>query len=165
GTPVEQEVADVGGVELLLVVQDAWTGAGAHAFVLLDDLVSELLLPVGLGLAALVADEGQADLVEIPAFGLEDRREHGARDELGDAVTLLRRREREPGLHVVGDARDGGSSVALRDLLHRPEPGFEVREEVGIDIALRRNAVYLHPRLRDDSEAPLGTEDHLANAG
>ena len=64
--PIEKEVADVGGVELLLVLQRPWPLPTPIPPCLPTMSLDDLLLPGDVCLAALVADEGQADLIQIP---------------------------------------------------------------------------------------------------
>ena len=66
GSPVEQEVPDVRDVELLLVVKRPRPRADAQPAVALDELADGAPLRRHVLLAALVADERQAHLVQIP---------------------------------------------------------------------------------------------------
>jgi len=72
GADVEEEVAQVGGVELLLVVQRAGALAELDAAVLADDLADRRLVGLDPGAAALVADVAEAGLVQVPAALLEE---------------------------------------------------------------------------------------------
>src|SRR4029077_6696351 len=116
-TSVEQEVADVRGVELLLVVQGARSLAQGDAAMLADDVLDDRLLAGHVTLAALVPDEREADLTEIPAALLQHLHQALA-DQRRDrrALALLPGGEGEPGLLSVGDPSHRGPSVTGRDL-------------------------------------------------
>src|SRR5690625_2083674 len=60
---VHQEVAQVGGVELLLVIDRTGAGPQCDAAVAGDDLLDDRLLPLDVGLGALEADVGDAHLL------------------------------------------------------------------------------------------------------
>ena len=70
---VEQEVANVRRVELLLVVQLAGAPADAQPAVALDDPLAELALGGHVVGASLVADEREAHRVQVPAPAPEER--------------------------------------------------------------------------------------------
>src|SRR5699024_4843729 len=69
---VHQEVAQVGGVELLLVIDRTGAGPQCDAAVAGDDLLDDRLLPLDVGLGALEADVGDAHLLGgVPALGTQ----------------------------------------------------------------------------------------------
>src|SRR5699024_10981936 len=72
GADVEEEVAQVGRVELLLVVQRAGALAELDAAVLADDPPDRRLVGLDAGAAALVSDVAKAGLVQVPAALLEE---------------------------------------------------------------------------------------------
>ena len=87
---IEQVVADVRRVELLLVVQLAGAAADAQAAVPGDDLADEPALALdGSALAALEADERQAQLVEVIALAPRQERHQRLRLRAVQAVGVF----------------------------------------------------------------------------
>ncbi len=161
---VEHVVTDVGGVVLLLVVQRTRSGTDTEAAMLLDDLVDQALLVADVSLRTLEADEAHGDLLEIPLLRLHDLL-HGLARELGDRrLRFLAVGHDVLRLDRVRDASHHRGGVGMDDLLASLEARVVVGEEVGVQHALFRDAMDVHPGLGDDAEAALGADDHLADA-
>ena len=160
---VQHEIADVGGVVLLLVVEGARPLADPQPAVGAHDLADEPFLVGDVVRGPLETDEGHGDLLQVPALGQHD---------LLDALAEQRRQLR--GAFPVGHdvlrldgVRDTGhhdGGVGGDDLLARLQPVLVGGEEVGLDFPHLGDAVHVHPRGGDDPEAPLRTQHHLAHA-
>ena len=160
---VQHEIADVGGVVLLLVVEGARSLADPQPAVGTHDLADEPLLVGDVVRRPLETDEGHGDLLQVPSLG---------QHELLDALAEQRRQLR--GAFPVGHdvlrldgVRDTGhhdGGVGGDDLLARLQPVLVGGEEVGLDLPHLRDAVHVHPRRGDDSQAPLRSQHHLTHA-
>ena len=162
---VEQVVADVRRVELLLVVQLAGAAPDAQAAVAGDDLADEPALALDVALAALEADERQAQLVEVIALAPRQERHQRLRLRAVHRRRRLLGGERELRLGRVGHARDGRRGVAGGDLPHRAQRARPIREQVAENDALRGGPAHVDRRLGDDPQPALAPEHHLADVG
>jgi hypothetical protein len=132
---------------------------------LADDVLDDLLLPGNVGLAALVTDEGQADLIELPAAPLEDFHQALAdHRRYRDLAGLLPGGKGERRLLGVGNASDDGcaSLVEISCIAASPasQEGNKYPKITGPQESDAPDTVtsVMTP------EPPFGTEDHLADA-
>ena len=160
---VEQVVADVGRVELLLVVELAGTRTDAEAAVALDDPPDELALCGDVVLGALVADERQAHGLEVEvAASLEVRREGLRLDPVDRGRVFLVAKENC--VSFASDTRVTDGAPHWRRSRASRQGAGPVGEEVAEDHALLGHAMDVHRRLADDAEAPFAAQHHLAHA-
>src|SRR5215204_2472259 len=145
----------------------SWPGpfADHDAAMLADDVFDDRLLTPDMGRTALIADEGQADLLEVPSPSLQHLHQalaHQRRNRYSSR--LLASGEGEAGLPRIRDPGDRWVGVAGRDLLHAGQPGVPGREQISQDQPLFRDSVHLHGDFGDHAQPTLGAQDHLADA-
>ena len=167
--PVEQEVADVGRVELLLVVQAP--GPVPSTMPPWRPTIS-LTTPSSRASCVLASPRSRRSEMHIASVSQPRRRRNGEQrrpgrtrlDLLHRGRRRLLRRQREGGLVGVRDAGEDGVGLASRRSRAWPATaGVPGREHVGDDLALLGQPVHLDRHLGDDAEASLGADDHLAH--